>query len=86
MAASNDATPREHPLRRALAVLGLIGIVPTAFLLATGELGVADAAMRASATMAIVVVLDRVAAWTWRQAVVASYRRRIEAEMDAATD
>lgn len=48
-------------LRRILAVIGLIGLAPTAFLAATGQLSAADAGVRAVATLVAVALASRLA-------------------------
>jgi hypothetical protein len=64
------------PLRRIVGVLGLIALSPIAFALATGTLGVEDAATRALAVGAAVMVVGRLA-----RLVVSATARRFEASM-----
>lgn len=51
------------PLGRAFAVLGLLLLVPTAWLLVVGDLAPVDAAGRGLLTLGVVVVAHRVAVW-----------------------
>lgn len=61
------------PLRRIVGVLGLIALSPIAFALATGTLGVEDAAVRALAVGVAVLVVGRIA-----RVVLAATARRFE--------
>jgi hypothetical protein len=61
------------PLRRIIGVLGLIALSPIALALATGTLGVEDAAVRALAVGAAVVVVGRIA-----RTVLSATARRFE--------
>lgn len=49
------------PLRRATAGVGLVALLPTALLLATGALAPADAAIRAVVTVVVLLLLGRLA-------------------------
>lgn len=55
------------PLRRPVAVLGLLVLLPTAWMTATGQLGAADAGIRALATLLAVLLVNRVANWGVRR-------------------
>jgi hypothetical protein len=48
------------PIRRAAAMLGLLALVPTALMLATGGIDLPTAAIRAAATLAAVVVVAKI--------------------------
>jgi hypothetical protein len=68
------------PLRRIIGVLGLLALAPVALALATGTVAPEDAALRAVAVGASVVVLGRVA-----QAVLSATVRRFEGDEPATT-
>lgn len=51
------------PLRRLTGAVGLVALVPTAWLLATNAITLTDAAMRATATLIAVVAVGRVIGW-----------------------
>jgi hypothetical protein len=70
------------PLRRIVGVLGLVALSPIAFALATGTLGVEDAAVRALAVGAAVLVVGRIA----RVVVSATARRFESVSVDAEGD
>lgn len=62
------------PLRRAVGVLGLLALVPTAVLLTTGTITVEDAALRAGATLLAAWVLGKVAGW-WLSFLASEFER-----------
>jgi hypothetical protein len=68
------------PLRRIIGVLGLLALAPVALALATGTVAPEDAALRAVAVGAAVVLLGRVT-----QAVLSSTVRRFEGSDPATT-
>lgn len=51
------------PVKRIAGVVGLVGLAPTAVLLATGRITPVDAAVRAAWTFVAVLVLARLAGW-----------------------
>lgn len=51
------------PLRRIAGGVGLVALLPTGWLLASGSLTVDDAAARAAVTLGAVVVVGRLAGW-----------------------
>lgn len=51
------------PLRRLIGALGLVCLVPIAWLLATGAITLLDAAFRALITLVAVLVVGRVLGW-----------------------
>ncbi len=51
------------PLRRLSGALGLLALLPTAYLLAVGAITLLEGAWRASATLLAVVVVGRLASW-----------------------
>lgn len=76
----------ERPFRRMLAFLGLLGLVPIAYMLAVGDVSLGDAAMRASVTMGAVLVLDRLSSWSWQRAVDTHERQVDRREAELAGD
>jgi hypothetical protein len=54
------------PVRRGVATLGLLALVPTAALLASGGLTLEDAAMRAAITLAAVILLAKIVSFALR--------------------
>lgn len=48
------------PVRRGAATLGLLALVPTALMLATGAIDLPDAAIRAAATFAAVILVAKI--------------------------
>lgn len=62
------------PLRRAVGAVGLVALAPTAYMLAVDLITPQDAAVRAGATLAAVVVVGRVARW-WLSATAAAFER-----------
>lgn len=58
------------PYRRYVALLGVLLLLPTAWLLATGAITAADAGIRAALTLVAVKVIDRVGRWGFRRAVI----------------
>lgn len=68
---------RSGPLRRIVAVVGLLALVPTAWLLATGAVTPVQAAVRALATLGTVLLVGRLVAW-WLGTVA----RRMERAAD----
>ncbi len=54
---------RTGPLRRVAGTIGLLALAPTAWLLASGQLTVVEAAWRAAITLLLVMLLGRVAGW-----------------------
>jgi len=66
------------PLRRVIGTVGLVALAPIAVLLLQGGITPVDAAVRAVATLAVTVVVGRVAAW-WLGHLAASFEDR-EAE------
>ncbi len=74
------------PLRRLAGTLGLMGLVPTAALLATGALEPGEAALRAAVTVALVVALGRATNW-WLASTASAFEREAGAdEGDPAPD
>lgn len=72
------------PLRRAIAVIGLLVLLPTAFLLATGQLSPLDAGMRAFVTAAGVALLQRAGRWGVRRAALARAQARADGQVGQA--
>jgi hypothetical protein len=62
------------PLRRVVGTAGLVALAPTAYLLANGSITPGDAAVRAGATLAAVVIVGRVARW-WLAATASAFER-----------
>ena len=54
---------RTSPLRRIIGVLGLVALVPTAWLLVHGQLTLTDAGIRAGVTLVAVRVVLRLTTW-----------------------
>jgi hypothetical protein len=72
------------PLRRVFGTLGLVALAPTALMLARGLLTPTDAAVRAAATLAAVVVLSRLAGW-WVGSMAGAFERAA-ADAEAAAE
>lgn len=51
------------PLRRLTGAVGLVALVPTAWLLATNAITLTDAALRAGVTLVVVVAAGRLVGW-----------------------
>jgi uncharacterized membrane protein YraQ (UPF0718 family) len=66
---------RPGPLRQLMGAAGLVGLAPTAALLAQGALSPAAAALRALATLFVVVVVGRVIGW-WLGATARGFERQ----------
>lgn len=64
------------PLNRVIGTLGLLALVPTAIMSATGHLTAADTAVRAGVTLALAIVVRKVTAW-YLHATAASFERRM---------
>lgn len=65
---------RPAPVRRIAAVCGLLALVPVAILLYTDVLTPVEAAVRASAILAVVMMLTRLASWGLMQVLQAVER------------
>lgn len=63
------------PLRRLLGALGLLALAPVAIRLVDGSISPIDAAMRAMATLLVVVVIGRIFG-VWLRQVAYSYERQ----------
>lgn len=63
------------PLRRLLGALGLLVLAPVAIRLVDGSISPMDAALRAAATLIIVMVVGRLFG-VWLRQVAHSYERR----------
>ena len=59
------------PLREVAGIVGLLALVPTAAMLALGQVTVADAAVRAGVTLLGVQLIARIATW-WLRAFLSS--------------
>lgn len=70
------------PLRRLSGAVGLVALVPTAWLLANGAITLVDAAIRAIATLLVVVAVGRVIGWVVG-GLAGSFERE-EAESDVS--
>lgn len=51
------------PLRRLVGILGLVALVPVLLMVGLGEIGLVDAAVRASVTVVTLLLLGRVVGW-----------------------
>lgn len=69
------------PLRQVIGAVGLLGLLPTAWLLAAGALTPVQAAVRAVVTLLGVIVVGRVVAW-W----LSSIARNLERHADTSDD
>ncbi len=58
-----EFTARTSPLRRIIGVLGLLALVPTAWLLVHGQLTLTDAGIRAGVTLLAVRIVLRLTTW-----------------------
>lgn len=67
------------PLRRLTGAIGLLALAPTAVMLTTDAITVADAALRAGVTLVGVILLGRVTGW-WLSSMARGLER------DAAPD
>lgn len=65
------------PLRRLVGVVGLVALVPVLAMVARGELGLVDAAGRASITLVALLVLGRLVSWG-----VGAMASQVEASVD----
>lgn len=65
------------PLRRLVGTLGLLALVPTAALLATGAVDPAEAAMRAAVTVLVMVALGRATNW-WLSSAASAFERKAD--------
>ncbi len=54
---------RAGPVRRLMATVGLVALAPIGFLLVRDELTLPAAGLRAGITLAVVLVVARLAAW-----------------------
>lgn len=63
------------PLRRLLGALGLLALAPVAIRLVDGSISPMDAAMRAMATLIVVVIIGRLFG-VWLRQVAYSYERQ----------
>ena len=52
-----------NPIKRLFAFIGLLFLAPIGYLLINGQLTVVDAAIRATATLVVVLVATRLALW-----------------------
>ncbi len=62
------------PLRRPIAMVGLVALAMTAFLLLTQQISMEDAALRALLVLVFAKGLDRLAAWGLHRAAAAAAR------------
>jgi len=76
-----EFTARTSPLRRIIGVLGMLALVPTAWLLVHGEITLTDAGIRAGVTLLAVRVVLRLT--TWGIGHVAAYLERTDEPADA---
>jgi hypothetical protein len=58
-----ELTSRTSPLRRIIGLLGMLALVPTAWLLVHGDLTLTDAGKRAAITLLAVQVVLRLTTW-----------------------
>lgn len=65
------------PIQRAMGAVGLIALAPTAVMLATDAITPADAAVRAVATVAGILVISRLVD-LWFRSVAGSLERKAE--------
>ncbi len=65
---------RNGPLHRAVALLGLVVLAPTAWMTATGQISAEDAGLRAVVTLLGVVLVNRVVNWGVRRSSTALVR------------
>lgn len=63
------------PLRRLLGALGLLALAPVAMRLVDGSISPMDAAMRAMATLVVVVIIGRLFG-VWLRQVAYSYEQQ----------
>lgn len=70
------------PLRRLLGALGLVALAPVAIRLVDGSVSPMDAAMRAMATLIVVVIIGRLFG-VWLRQVAYSYERQGQVANDA---
>jgi hypothetical protein len=78
---------RPAPVRRIVALLGLVSLTPVALKLYSGELTPVEAAARALVVLAVVVLLTRVAGWGLRRMLVVFEKDQDERRgKDAALD
>jgi hypothetical protein len=68
------------PLRRTTGIVGLVALLPVLFLLAAGSITPEDAALRALAIAAVVVLLGNVA-----RVVLTHLLRRVERRREGRT-
>ena len=65
------------PLNRVIGTLGLLALVPTAVMSATGTLTAADTAVRAGVTLLLAIAVKRLAAW-YIATTAASFEKRTD--------
>lgn len=70
------------PLRQLAGGVGLLALVPTATMLATGRITPTDAALRAGVTLVGVLLVARIAAW-WLTFFLSSMEVTAEASSDS---
>ena len=75
---------RTGPLRRVAGTIGLLALAPTAWLLASGQLTVVEAAWRAALTLLLVMLLGRIAGW-FVEALALSVQPQGEGAAESAT-
>ncbi len=75
---------RPRQFRRIVAIFGLVALLPTAYMLTMGDITTTDAAVRAVATFALVLLVDRMIGMGWRSSQRYLIRRQA-AERAAAT-
>lgn len=73
------------PLRRLTGAVGLVALAPTAVMLVVGSVSLADAALRAGATLAVVTVGGRLTGW-WLSSMASQFERRRSATADEPAD
>jgi hypothetical protein len=71
-----EFTARTSPLRRIIGILGMVALVPTAWLLVHDEITLTDAGKRAGITLLAVRVVLRLT--TWGIGHVAAYLERTD--------
>ncbi len=75
-----EFTARTSPLRRIIGLLGMVALVPTAWLLLHGDLTLTDAGKRAGITLVLVRVVLRLT--TWGIGHIAGYLERTDPAVD----
>ncbi len=73
------------PLRRLFGFLGLLALAPTALMLALDQITPTDAAVRAVATLVVVVLLGR-GAGMWVGLMARGYERKVDGDGPEAAE